>query len=130
MDAQLIDKIYESCFAPETWPGVLDEVGRIADTTGATLIVSKDDVLRWVASPEPRERAEKFVKEGCGVLHRTVRGRNNLDCNCLTPGGFNYGLARCARALWELIFACRPGSRFSLVTWQSQRQTKQKTSQD
>src|SRR6516225_10234706 len=92
-----------------------DEVGRIADTTGATLIVFK---------------AEKFVKEGCGVLHRTIRGRNNLDCNCLTPGGFNYGLARCARALWELIFACRPGSLFSLVTWQSQRQTKQKTSQD
>ena len=50
MDAQLIDKIYESCFAPETWPDVLDEVGRIADTTGATLIVSKDDVLRWVCA--------------------------------------------------------------------------------
>jgi DNA-binding CsgD family transcriptional regulator len=64
MSAQLIDKIYESCFAPETWPDVLDEIGQIADTTGATLIVSKDDVLRWVASPEPRERAEKFVKEG------------------------------------------------------------------
>jgi hypothetical protein len=28
MDAQLIDKIYESCFAPETWPDVLDEIGR------------------------------------------------------------------------------------------------------
>jgi hypothetical protein len=64
MSARLIDKIYERCFAPETWPDVLDEIGRIADTTGATLIVSKDDVLRWVASPEPRERAEKFVKEG------------------------------------------------------------------
>src|SRR6516165_2688189 len=64
MTAQLIEKIYESCFAPETWPGVLDEIGRSADTTGATLIVCKDDVLRWVASPEPRERAEKFVNEG------------------------------------------------------------------
>jgi DNA-binding CsgD family transcriptional regulator len=64
MDSKLIDKIYESCFAPETWPDVLDEIGRIADTTGASLIVSKDDVLHWVASPEPRERAERFVKEG------------------------------------------------------------------
>jgi DNA-binding CsgD family transcriptional regulator len=64
MDAQLIDKIYESCFAPETWPDVLDEIGRIADTAGASLIVSKDNVLHWVASPEPRQRAEKFVKEG------------------------------------------------------------------
>jgi DNA-binding CsgD family transcriptional regulator len=64
MDAQLIDRIYESCFAPETWPDVLDEIGRIAETTGASLFVSKDDVLHWVASPEPRERAERFVKEG------------------------------------------------------------------
>src|SRR5262249_24137397 len=64
MDAQLVDRIYESCFAPETWPDVLDEIGRIGDTAGASLIVSKDNVLHWVASPEPRERAEKFVKEG------------------------------------------------------------------
>jgi hypothetical protein len=64
MDAQLIDRIYESCFAPEIWPDVLDEIRRTGDTTGASLIVSKDDVLHWVASPEPRERAEKLVKEG------------------------------------------------------------------
>jgi DNA-binding CsgD family transcriptional regulator len=64
MDSQLIDRIYESCFAPETWPNVLDEIGRIGGTTGASLIVSKDNVLHWVASPEPRERAEKFVKGG------------------------------------------------------------------
>jgi DNA-binding CsgD family transcriptional regulator len=64
MNAQLIDRIYESCFAPETWPDVLDEIGRIGDTTGASLIVSRNNVLHWVASPEPRERAKKFVKEG------------------------------------------------------------------
>jgi hypothetical protein len=64
MDTQLVDGIYESCFAPETWPDVLDEIGRIADTAGASLFVSKDDVLHWVASPEPRERAERFVNEG------------------------------------------------------------------
>jgi DNA-binding CsgD family transcriptional regulator len=28
------------------------------------LFVSKDDALHWVASPEPRERAERIVKEG------------------------------------------------------------------
>src|SRR5262249_13492377 len=64
MDAQLIDRIYESCFAPETWPDVLDEIGRIADTTGASLFVSKDDVQHWIASPEPRVRAERVVREG------------------------------------------------------------------
>jgi DNA-binding CsgD family transcriptional regulator len=64
MGSQLIDRIYESCFAPEIWPDVLDELGRIADAPGASLFVSKDDVLHWVASPEPRERAAKVVREG------------------------------------------------------------------
>jgi hypothetical protein len=56
MDAQLIDKIYESCFAPEIWPDVLDELGRIADAPGASLFVSRGEVLNWVTSPEPRAR--------------------------------------------------------------------------
>jgi DNA-binding CsgD family transcriptional regulator len=64
MDTQFIDKIYESCFAPEIWPDVLDEIGRIAGAPGASLIVSKDEVLHWVASAEPRERAARFVNEG------------------------------------------------------------------
>src|ERR1700722_8024376 len=64
MGSQLIDRIYESCFAPEIWPDVLDELGRIADAPGASLFVSKDDVLHWVASPEPWERAAKVVREG------------------------------------------------------------------
>ena len=74
MDARLIDRIYESCFAPETWPDVLDEIGRIADTAGASLFVSKDHVLHCVASPEPRERAERIVKEGW-LWRGTVVGR-------------------------------------------------------
>ena len=36
MDTQLVDKIYESCFAPEIWPDVLDEIGQIADAPGAS----------------------------------------------------------------------------------------------
>src|SRR5271166_2585757 len=64
MDPQLVDKIYESCFAPQIWPEVLDEIGRIADVPGASLFVSKGEVVHCVASPEPRDRAEKMVKEG------------------------------------------------------------------
>lgn len=64
VNVHLIDRIYESCFAPETWPDVLEEIGRIADAPGASLFVSKEDVLHWVASPEPRERASKIVREG------------------------------------------------------------------
>ncbi len=40
MDIQLIDRIYESCFAPEVWPDVLDELGRIGGGPGASLFVS------------------------------------------------------------------------------------------
>jgi DNA-binding CsgD family transcriptional regulator len=64
MDNQLIDKIYESCFAPEIWPDVLDELGRIGGAPGASLFVSEGHDVHWVTSPEPRERAEKIVKEG------------------------------------------------------------------
>jgi hypothetical protein len=28
MDPQLIDRIYECAFAPECWPGVLDELAK------------------------------------------------------------------------------------------------------
>ena len=74
MDSQLVDRIYESCFAPETWPDVLDEIGRIGDAPGASLFISKDDVLHCVASPEPRQRAERIVKEGW-LWRGTVVGR-------------------------------------------------------
>jgi DNA-binding CsgD family transcriptional regulator len=74
MDARLIDRIYESCFAPEVWPDVLDELGGIGGAPGASLFVSKGDVLHWVASPEPRERAERIVKEGW-LWRGTIIGR-------------------------------------------------------
>jgi DNA-binding CsgD family transcriptional regulator len=64
MNAELIDRIYESCFVPEVWPEVLDKLGRIGDTAGASLFVFKNAAQLCVASPEPRERAELLVKEG------------------------------------------------------------------
>jgi hypothetical protein len=92
MDAQLIDKIYESCFAPEIWPDVLDELGRIADAPGASLFVSRGEVLNWVTSPEPRERAERIVKEGWlwrgTIIARLFAQRHAgflIDVEYLTP---------------------------------------------
>ena len=64
MNSELIDKIYESCFAPQVWPEVLDEVGRIGDAPGASLFFSRGGDQRCVTSPEPRERAERIVREG------------------------------------------------------------------
>jgi len=40
MNSELIDRIYESCFTPQVWPEVLDEVGRIGDAPGASLFFS------------------------------------------------------------------------------------------
>jgi DNA-binding CsgD family transcriptional regulator len=64
MNSELIDKIYESCFEPQVWPKVLDDVGRIGDAPGASLFFSRGGNQRCVTSPEPRERAERIVREG------------------------------------------------------------------
>src|SRR5215469_3234510 len=68
MDTQIIDKIYESCFVPEFWPEVLDELGRLGDAPGASLFVLNDKAQYCTTSPEPRERAQRLINEGW--LHR------------------------------------------------------------
>jgi hypothetical protein len=74
MDTRLVDRIYESCFAPDVWPEVLDEIGRIAGAPGASLFVSQGAALNWVSSPEPRQRVEKIAAEGW-LFRGTIVGR-------------------------------------------------------
>jgi hypothetical protein len=69
MNAQLIDRIYESCFAPETWPDVLDEIGRIGDTTGASLIGFKKQ-RPALGRFSRASRASKKVRQGRLVMAR------------------------------------------------------------
>jgi DNA-binding CsgD family transcriptional regulator len=64
MDPELVDRIYECSLVPELWPGVLDELGRIAEGTGGTLFITKAKVQYWTASPQNRDRAEKVMSEG------------------------------------------------------------------
>jgi DNA-binding CsgD family transcriptional regulator len=64
MDPELVDRIYECSFVPELWPGVLDELGRIAEGTGGTLWITKADVQYWTASPGSLERAAVVFNEG------------------------------------------------------------------
>jgi hypothetical protein len=64
MDQELIDRIYESSLVPELWPGVLDELGRIAEGAGGTLWITKADVQYWTASPGSLERAAVVFNEG------------------------------------------------------------------
>jgi PAS domain-containing protein len=63
MDPALIDRIYECSFVPELWPGVLDELGRIAEGTGGTLFITNADVQYWTASPGHRRLTEIFAPE-------------------------------------------------------------------
>jgi DNA-binding CsgD family transcriptional regulator len=62
VDPELVDRIYESSFVPELWPGVLDELGRITEGTGGSLFISQNNVQYWTASPENHERMKKFDK--------------------------------------------------------------------
>ena len=40
MALELIDRIYECAFAPELWPGVLDDLGRICEARGGVLFAA------------------------------------------------------------------------------------------
>ncbi|MGH8598603.1 MAG: helix-turn-helix transcriptional regulator, partial [Gammaproteobacteria bacterium] len=63
MDPELVDRIYESSFVPELWPGVLHEVGRIAEA-GVSLFITNPEVTSWTASKIAHEGTAKFVKGG------------------------------------------------------------------
>jgi hypothetical protein len=62
MDQQLIDRIYECAFEPECWPGVLDELARIADARGGYLLTVNAGLQNWIASESMRIPMEQTVK--------------------------------------------------------------------
>ena len=62
MDQQLIDRIYECAFGPECWPGVLDELSRIADARGGYLLTASGGSQNWIASESMRMAMEQTVK--------------------------------------------------------------------
>ncbi|MGH8597749.1 MAG: helix-turn-helix transcriptional regulator, partial [Gammaproteobacteria bacterium] len=63
MDPDLVDRIYESSFVPELWPGVLDELVRGVEGAGGSLVISKAEVQFGTTSPGVRELAERFPPE-------------------------------------------------------------------
>ncbi|MBX3586680.1 MAG: helix-turn-helix transcriptional regulator [Ramlibacter sp.] len=64
MKADLIDRIYECSFVPELWPGVLDEVAQLADSSGGLLFAVRDKVLNWTSSPVLNDIFRAYVKDG------------------------------------------------------------------
>jgi hypothetical protein len=72
VDQQLIDHIYECSFAPEFWPGVLDELAKIAGARGGVLFAATTEVVNWTASAILREGMESFAKSD--LMARSPRG--------------------------------------------------------
>jgi DNA-binding CsgD family transcriptional regulator len=57
----LVDRIYECAFAPEHWPGVFDELAKIANARGAFLFTANSKVINWTASASLRAGVQAFV---------------------------------------------------------------------
>jgi DNA-binding CsgD family transcriptional regulator len=60
-EQDFIDRIYECAFLPELWPGVLDELARIANARGGFLFVANKEVVNWTTSESLRLGMEAFV---------------------------------------------------------------------
>jgi hypothetical protein len=59
VNPELIDRIYESSVVPELWPDVLEELGKIAEGTGARLSSSAKPIfsigpLRLTTAKQPK----------------------------------------------------------------------------
>jgi hypothetical protein len=52
---------YECAFAPEHWPGVFDELAKIANARGAFLFTANRKVINWTASASLRAGVQAFV---------------------------------------------------------------------
>ena len=63
MEPGLIDRIYESAFVPDLWPGALDGLAAMADARGGVLLAidGRSSIPRWTASDSLRELVAAFV---------------------------------------------------------------------
>jgi DNA-binding CsgD family transcriptional regulator len=64
MDPELVDRIYESSFVPELWPGVLDKLAEIAEARGGLLLAINTGLLNWTASVNIRDIFARYILDG------------------------------------------------------------------
>jgi DNA-binding CsgD family transcriptional regulator len=64
MTDDLIDRIYESSFVPELWPGILDVLSDIAGARGGVLFAAHSKVLNWTASANLADTFKVYVEDG------------------------------------------------------------------
>jgi DNA-binding CsgD family transcriptional regulator len=86
MEQEFIDRIYECAFIPECWPGVLDELARVADARGGILMatnVTSKNVVNWTTSTAIEDLMQRFV--GSGAFARMNRVR---EFSKVRRGGF------------------------------------------
>jgi DNA-binding CsgD family transcriptional regulator len=85
MAPQLIDRIYECSFAPELWPGVLDELAKIATARAGFLFISNGDIHHFAASTEIGTEAVKPLVES-GWIARSERFARLLGASSYKSG--------------------------------------------
>lgn len=61
---ELIDRIYESSFVPDLWPGVLDELAELTGSRGGLLFSARDRVLKWTSSDNLNDIFRSYVEDG------------------------------------------------------------------
>jgi len=67
----LADRIYECALMPELWPGVFDELARIAGARGGFLFTANIDIINWAYSEILHDGFGRFLQGK--YLHRTSR---------------------------------------------------------
>ncbi len=75
MYQELIDRIYECAFVPDSWPGVLDEISTIAAARGGSLLTADGEVLGWAAADSMAEVWDALQRLGlmtCGERFRRL----------------------------------------------------------
>jgi len=63
--SRLVDRIYESAFVPDLWPGILAELVELGGALSGWLWISNGDVVRWTASSrEARADLQPLMDSG------------------------------------------------------------------
>ncbi|QGM98869.1 helix-turn-helix transcriptional regulator [Methylocystis parvus] len=64
MDQNLLDQIYASSFAPELWPGVMDQLSTLTEARGGVLFAANPTRLGWKSSECVAEHMDAYATQG------------------------------------------------------------------
>lgn len=64
MSTEFIDRIYEAPFAPEMWPGVLNDLAAMTESKGGLLLSTRERALNWTASDSVYGAFDEYLQGG------------------------------------------------------------------